>query len=161
MRRPNFHRWTRAAGFTLIELMIVVVIVTILAMIALPMYNQQIRESRRTEAKTAVLELASREEKYFSTANSYTTDPGELGYAAAGGGATFPQSTGEYYQITVAVPDPGWAGPATSPSYIITATPAAGSPQLQDSQCQSFSVTQTGVQTALNSAGASNPDCWQ
>ncbi|MGH8149471.1 MAG: type IV pilin protein [Steroidobacteraceae bacterium] len=156
MTSHTMRHWTRSAGFTLVELMIVVVIVAILAAVALPMYNQQIRESRRTEAKTAVLELASREEKYFSVANSYTTDPTQLGYSAAAG-ATFPQSTGEYYQITVEVPDPGWAGPATSPSYLITATPAAGSPQLADTQCTSFSVTQTGVQSETGTLGS---DCW-
>ncbi len=149
------HRRALSAGFTLTELMVVTVIVTILALIAIPSYNAQIRKSRRTEAKTAVLELASREEKYFSTANSYSTDPTQLGYSATSG-ATFPQSTGEYYQIDVQVPDPGWAG--TGPSFVITATPSAGSPQTADAECTSFSVSQTGAQTATGTLGVA---CWQ
>jgi type IV pilus assembly protein PilE len=149
------YRRLCSAGFTLTELMIVVVIVTILALIAIPSYNAQIRQSRRTEARTAVLELASREEKYFSTANSYSTDPTQLGYSATAG-AMFPQSTGEYYQINVTVPDPSWTG--TGPSYVITATPATGSPQYSDTQCTSFSVTQTGVETATGTLGDA---CWQ
>jgi type IV pilus assembly protein PilE len=149
------YRPVRSRGFTLTELMVVVVIVTILALIAIPSYNAQIRKSRRTEAKTAVLELASREEKYFSTANSYSTDPTQLGYSATAG-ATFPQSTGQYYQINVQVPDPSWAG--TGPSYVITASPSTGSPQNSDTQCTSFSVTQTGVETATGTLGDA---CWQ
>ena len=54
-------------GMTLIELMIVVVIVSILASIAVPSYIQQVRKSRRVQAKTALLDLAGREERYFST----------------------------------------------------------------------------------------------
>lgn len=155
MTHRTLSRRSRSAGFTLTELMVVVVIVTILAMIAIPAYNAQIRKSRRTEAKTAVLELASREEKYFSTANSYTTDPTQLGYSTTAG-STFPQSTGQYYEINVKVPDPSWSG--TSPSFIITATPSAGSPQNADTQCTSFSVTQTGVQTATGTLGDA---CWK
>jgi len=49
-----------AAGFTLVELMIVVVIASILLAIAVPSYMTQVRESRRTEAKTALLDLAGR-----------------------------------------------------------------------------------------------------
>ncbi len=158
MTSPRFNRRVGPAGFTLTELLIVMVVVAILIAIAVPIYTQQVQESRRTEAKNAVLELASREERYFSTANSYSTDPTQLGYSTSAG-ATFPQSTGTYYQITVAVPDPNWAG--SGASYVITATPAAGSPQLNDSSCQSFSVTQTGVQSAENSSGTSNPSCWQ
>lgn len=142
----------RAAGFTLTELMIVVVIVAILASIAVPLYNQQVRESRRTEAKTAVLDLASREERYFSTANSYTDDPTLLGYAPAGSGETFPLSTGTYYQITVTVAS------NPTPSFTVTASPSAGSPQAADAQCTSFSVTQTGEQTATGTLGDA---CWQ
>ncbi len=149
---------TESAGFTLTELLIVMVVVAILMAIAVPIYKQQVQESRRTEAKNAVLELASREERFFSTQNSYSTDPTQLGYSTSAG-SSFPQSTGTYYQVTVDVPDPNWGG--SGPSYVVTATPATGSPQLQDTPCQSFSVTQTGVQSATNSTGTdSTATCW-
>ncbi len=45
-------------GFTLIELMVVVAIATILFAIAVPSYMTYVRQSRRVEAKTAVLDLA-------------------------------------------------------------------------------------------------------
>jgi type IV pilus assembly protein PilE len=146
----------RRAGFTLTELMIVVVIAAILVSIAIPAYTYETRKSRRTEAKTAVLDLASREERYFSTNNQYSADPTLLGYAPIGSGAVFPQSTGTYYQITVTVPDPAWAG--GGPSYIVTATPSAGGPQVQDAACTAFSITQTGSQTATGTLGNA---CWQ
>lgn len=151
-RRPTLRN--ALAGFTLIELMVVVVVATILATIAIPAYTSQIRKSRRTEAKTAVLDLASREERYFSTSNSYTTDPTMLGYASSA--TSFPLSAGTYYQITVQVPDKDWTG--GGPSYIITATPDTGSSQAQDTQCTSFSVTQTGLQSATGTLGSG---CWK
>ena len=61
-------------GFTLIELMVVVAIATILFAIAIPSYVTYIRQSRRTEAKTAVLDLAGREERYLSTNPTAYTD---------------------------------------------------------------------------------------
>ena len=64
----------RSRGFTLIELMIVVAIVTVLAMIAIPSYNSQIRKSRRSEAKTALFDLAGPGERYMSTTGAYTSD---------------------------------------------------------------------------------------
>ncbi len=158
MTSRRMDRRVESAGFTLVELLIVIVIIAILVAVAVPIYTQQVQQSRRTEATNAVLELASREEKYFSINNSYSTEPDQLGYSTAA--ASFPQSTGTYYQITVTSPDPAQAT-VTGPTYIITATPAAGSPQLNDSQCQSFSVIQTGVQTAFNSAGTANSACWQ
>jgi prepilin-type N-terminal cleavage/methylation domain-containing protein len=57
-------------GFTLIELMVTLVVATILLAIAIPSYLNQIRESRRTEAKTALLDLAGREETLYSTRTS-------------------------------------------------------------------------------------------
>ncbi len=151
---------TESAGFTLVELLIVMVVVAILVAIAVPIYTQQVQESRRTEATNAVLELASREEKYFSTANSYSTDPTQLGYSTSATSFTPPISTGTYYQITVAVPDPNWSG--SGPSYVITATPSTGSPQLNDKPCQAFSVTQTGVQSATDSSDTdSTTTCWK
>jgi type IV pilus assembly protein PilE len=160
MRIPTIDaRRVRAAGFTLIELMVVVVILAIVIAIAVPSYLSEVQKSRRTEARTAVLDLASREEKYFSTANSYSTDPTQLGYAAVGSGASFPQSTGSYYQINVQVPNPNWAG--TGPSYLITASPPTTSQQYKDTACFDFMVDQTGNQTATAQSGAADNACWQ
>ncbi|HET9108841.1 MAG TPA: prepilin-type N-terminal cleavage/methylation domain-containing protein, partial [Steroidobacteraceae bacterium] len=47
----------RADGFTLIELMIAVVVVAILMAIAVPSYESYVEKSRRTDAKTALLDL--------------------------------------------------------------------------------------------------------
>jgi type IV pilus assembly protein PilE len=156
----QLHTVTRAPrGFTLIELMVVVVIATILLSIAVPSYMSQVRQSRRTEAKTAVLDLASREERYFSTNGAiYSITPADLGYTGA-----FPANIApdNYYRITVCSPaancDPN-ANPPPAPSYYITATPVAGTSQAGDTQCQSFSVDSTGQQFATGTLPAAQ--CW-
>jgi type IV pilus assembly protein PilE len=148
------------SGFSLIELMIVVVIATILAAIAIPSYNSQIRKSRRTEAKTALADLASREERYFATQNFYTNDPVALKYVASG---AWPVAIGNYYSISsVAVTQAAASPTATTPgTYTLQITPTAGSAQLKDNSCQTFQVDQTGKQTSLDSGGAdSTATCW-
>ncbi len=142
-----------AAGFTLIELMVTIVIATILIAIAVPTYQIQMRKSRRTEAKTAILDFASREERLFATQNAYSTDPVALGYTAAGG--SWPVSTGTYYQInTTTIAAPTATTPAT---FSVTVVPIATGPQANDGICTSFTVTNTGLQSATGS----NPSaCW-
>ena len=71
-------------GFSLIELMVTVAIIGILVGIAVPSYSNYVQKSRRTSATTALLDLASREAKYYSTNNVYTTSMTNLGYASAG-----------------------------------------------------------------------------
>jgi type IV pilus assembly protein PilE len=150
------------AGFTLIELMITLAIGAILAAIAIPMYQKQVQQSRRTDARTAVLDLAGREERYLSVSASYTNVPSNLGYAPVGGGGAFPVVVGSgYYQLTVAVPAVVAPNP---PTYVVSAVPVAGSPQLKDLQCQYFSVDNTGKQFS-SATGAGGTDtsstCWQ
>jgi len=151
------------AGFTLIELMIVVVIVTILLSIAVPSYMSEIRQSRRTEAKTALLDLAGREESYFSTGSNYTTAGANLGYAA-GFGAGNPIGSG-YYYLTVCSPAAtnctaalGMPNPPAAPSYTIVALPVAGSSQAKDTQCTAFAVDSAGQQYATGTPGSAT--CW-
>ncbi len=72
----------RVRGFTLIELMIVVTVVAIISVIALPMFQTQMRQSRRADAKTALLDLAAREERYYTLNNQYTATGPNLGYPA-------------------------------------------------------------------------------
>jgi type IV pilus assembly protein PilE len=152
----------RAGGFTLIELMVVVAIATILFAIAVPSYMTYIRQSRRIEAKTAVLDLAGREERFLSTnPAAYTAVPGSLGYTAFG----VPIGNG-YYSLAVCTVPPAATCPpsaiAAAPAYTVTATPVAGQSQVNDAQCTSFSVDSAGQQYATGSGGAAvaTPFCW-
>jgi type IV pilus assembly protein PilE len=145
----------RLAGFTLIELLVVVTIGAILFGIAIPAYQSQIRKSRRTDARTALLDLAAREERLFSTTNAYSSTPSAIGYGATPD--QFPLVVGNgYYQVGVV----STAGPP--PGFTLVATPVAGQGQDQDTDCASFSVDQTGNQSAANASNADNTAiCWR
>jgi type IV pilus assembly protein PilE len=153
------HTARRSRGFTLIELMVVVVIATILLSIAIPSYQQQIRQSRRTEAKTAILDLAGREERFLSTnPTGYTIAANNLGYAA------LPTVIGSGY-YTLSVCSPACApSAAAAPSYTVIATPVAGTSQAQDTQCTAFAVDSAGQQYAADGTGAytvaAQQFCW-
>jgi type IV pilus assembly protein PilE len=149
----------RIAGFSLIELMVVVAIASILVAVAVPSYLYEVRKSRRTDAKTALLDLAGREERYFSTNNyAYTTSLTSLGYSPT----TFPLTLGSgYYQITTANFTVTTGSSTVLPTYSITATTMTGTDQAKDTTCASFTVTNTGTQTSLNSGGTDTTStCW-
>jgi len=67
-------------GITLTELMIVVVIVGILATIAYPSYRQFAARAKRNEAKAALLQIATMQERFYLQNNTYTTDLTQLGF---------------------------------------------------------------------------------
>ncbi len=134
-------------GFTLIELMIVVAVVGILAAIAYPSYTDSVRKARRPDAKTALLDLAAREERYFSTNNAYTATPAALGYSGAWP-ASIPSTAQYFYAVTVTMPDPT--------TFSINAVPQGD--QASDS-CGTYTITQTGNQTNSNNATSSS-QCW-
>jgi type IV pilus assembly protein PilE len=152
---------SRLAGFTLIELMVTMVIAAVLLSIAIPAYNSYVLKSHRTDAKSALVDLASLEERYFSTQNTYTSVPSQLGYT--GGAVPFTVGSG-YYNITGitvigAVAPTTTTSAGTPASYSITAT-AIGN-QVQDTACATFTITSGGVQTAATSGGvANNAACW-
>jgi type IV pilus assembly protein PilE len=146
-------RGSPTAGFTLVEMMIVVVIASILMAIAIPAYQRQVQESRRTEAKTALLDLASREQRYYSVQNTFSASFGDLGYAAAGSSPASVSVGSGYYNVTVTT------GVANPPGFLLTAT--ATGVQTADTTCNSFTVDNTGLQQAYNSGGALNTtNCW-
>jgi type IV pilus assembly protein PilE len=83
----------KSRGFTLIELMVVVVIVAILASIAIPSYRQYVIRSHRRAAQATMADIATRELQYFA-ANRAFADTAALGFA-------LPPEVSEYYSFTV------------------------------------------------------------
>jgi type IV pilus assembly protein PilE len=160
----NYASRRRNRGFTLVELIVAMVILSILAAIAIPSYSQYVLKSHRTEAKAALMDAASLEERYFSTSNLYTQNPIQLGYGIAA--TPVPVGTG-YYIInsinsSLPLPPTGAVPGGTPATFTITAIPAPGSMQVNDTACASFSIDSTGKQTALNSGGIDNTaNCWQ
>jgi type IV pilus assembly protein PilE len=133
----------RAWGFTLIELMIVVSIVAILTAIAMPSYNEQVRKGRRSTAKTVLMDVAGRQERYYTANNTYADTLAKLGLSAS-----LTTSDGAY-AISIA-PDPG----GIVAGFIATAT-LSGS--FTDPKCGNLSLASTGAKTTSVSPGTG---CW-
>jgi len=122
--------------------------------IAIPLYQHQVREARRTDARSALSDLASREERYYAMKNVYTNTASELGYGG------WPQTVGGGYYV-VNQPAITSATGTTAASFSLNATPVAGKGQDKDTDCAKFLVSSTGQNTSLNSALAdSTPICW-
>lgn len=136
-----------AAGFTLIEVLIVVVIVGILMAVALPAYQGTLQKGRRSDAKSALMDVANRQEQHMLDRNTYTLDMTELGFAAD------PYISEEgHYSIDAAA-----CGAGIASCYVLTATPQAGSPQATDTRCTTFVLTSAGSKTAT---GTTQNECW-
>lgn len=126
-----------AHGFTLIELMIVVTVVGILFTVALPAYQDSVLKGKRAEAKSALLDVANRQERLILDRSTYTIDMQQLGFDAD------PIITdNENYSVdTVAC-----AGGAITSCYVITATARGG--QTKDSDCLTLTLDYKGTKTA-------------
>jgi type IV pilus assembly protein PilE len=149
---------SRRRGFSLIELMVTIAIGSILLAIAIPGYNTYVRKSRRTDAKTALLDLAGREERYYNAnGNQYSQIASQLGYT--GGGAVINPVGNGYYSVTLSAPTPAAGSPWT---YTLTAVPVTAD-QLKDSACLYYYLDNTGLQKAGASAAAAvtASPCWQ
>lgn len=134
--RDRFVHVRAARGFTLVEVMIVVVIIGILASIAYPAYQQYVLRAARAEAQAILMEAAQFMERYHTTNNSYVD--------AALPTTVSPKTGTARYNISFA------SGPDAT-SYTIQAVPTG--PQSSDA-CGTLTVSHTGA------TGADGSDCW-
>ncbi|NND64714.1 MAG: prepilin-type N-terminal cleavage/methylation domain-containing protein [Gammaproteobacteria bacterium] len=136
-------------GFTLIELMITIAIIAIIATIAIPSYRDSVRRSNRTEAMTALMNVAANQESFYLQNNIYSDDASELGFAAN------PGITEHGYYLVAIVADP-----TLVQGFNATATKAGA--QSDDTDCAEFTIDHDGIRTAENSGGTDNTDeCWR
>jgi type IV pilus assembly protein PilE len=142
-------------GFTLIELLIVVAIVAILAAIAMPAFNEQMRKSRRGDAYQALSDLQLRQERWRSNNAAYATTLAQLGVT----NAMLPSG---YYQLALVAPSgncatAGTPASTTANSYQITAT--ASGAQASDTKCATLSLASRCGVITKSSTPAGNT-CW-
>ena len=145
MTGAEFSR--RQYGFTLMEVMIVVVIVGILSSVAFPAYKAYVDRAKRSEGKAFLMELAARQERYYFDNNSYALDAKDLGYATS-----TPKSDELHYALNNPIGD-GDTGSITT-SYVLQINTV--SPWVDDT-CGTF--------LTLDSKGAQDSDthntiCW-
>ncbi|MEJ1297169.1 MAG: type IV pilin protein [Candidatus Sedimenticola sp. (ex Thyasira tokunagai)] len=125
----------RNRGFTLIELMIVVVIIGILSSIAYPAYRDYVIRANRSEAQQFMLEIANAQEQYMLDTRQYAT--------LAQLGLSVPSGVSDNYTVTV-TPE----NDETPPNFTVDATATGG--QASD-----------GNLTLLSNGSKTPTDKWQ
>ena len=130
-------------GITLIELLIVVVVVSILAAIAFPNYQEFTARAKRNEAKAALLQIAVNQERIYLSSNppAFTQDLTLLGFSSD----PFTTDTGSYVIDVTA---------ADAVNFTATATYQLGGSEA--GKCLTFTIDGRGAKT-------SDPqgDCWE
>jgi type IV pilus assembly protein PilE len=153
-KSPAIPARPRAAGFTLIELMITVAIVGILVALALPSYKNYIRRGQQPEAFNALADFRTKMEQYYQDNRNYGSSASSC--ASTGVSWTFTPPGAKYFSYAC-VADTA-SGDTTQQSYIITATGIAGG--VKDDQ---YTIDQAGNrQTKVFKGATLSPAaaCW-
>jgi type IV pilus assembly protein PilE len=143
MTRPS----RAAAGFTMVELMIVVFIITLLAAIAYPTYMDQVVRVRRDAAKTCLSESAQFMERFYTT--NLRFDQTLAGVPVALPPCNSGTDVSNFYTISLTA--------IGQRNYTVTAVPKPAQAS-RDTTCGTLGLDNTGTKTE---SGTGTVDyCW-
>lgn len=129
-------------GFTLLELLITLFIISILVTIGYPSYHQYVLTTHRVQAEIALLELNSAIERYFALYHTYY-------------GATLtnlevnPYTEGDYYSLSITN--------LSDTTYLLQAIPLGN--QIYDKDCGTLMIDQYGERSISGKGNVT--DCWR
>lgn len=138
-------KYRHQAGFTLIEVMIVVAIIGILSAVVYPSYVEYVKRGQRSEARTALLEAQQYMERYYAANSRYTSDAA---------GSVSPALPVRLQNVPANSPRYTLSVAATLNAYTLTAT------LLGDDKCGNLTLTNTGVK-GRSATGPTIQDCWK
>jgi len=125
-------------GFTLIEILIVMVVIGILAAIAIPSYQNQLRKSSRAAAQAVMMDIANKEIFYLQSQRTYW-DCAKPCASFTPIGIALPEDVSRFYDMGVTKDDT-----TTPPSFVITASPKSGTRQAPDGD---LTLNQSGTKS--------------
>lgn len=131
----------KTRGFTLIELMIVIAVLSIIVAVGYPSYMEHVKKSRRAEGMGQLLELADRMERAYSDQGTYPTSISEVYVATTDGG---------FYTLSIVT--------ANNVSFTVSASPTSLGKQNTD-KCKTFTLTSLGQKSI--SGSVPNSQCWK
>jgi type IV pilus assembly protein PilE len=136
-----------AKGFTLVEVVIVVLIISVLAAIAYPAYQDSVVKARRAAARSCLLESESFMQRFYTTNLRY--DQSLAGVAVALPACAAGADVTNHYTVALTA--------VAVRAYTLTATPR-GLQLAKDTQCGTLSIDNLGNKTK---AGTESLDyCW-
>ena len=142
----------RQSGFTLLEVMIVVVIIAILAAIAVPSYTDYVTRGRVVEATANLSDARAKMEQYFQDNRSYPT--GCVISPAAPGATTIQVQAGQYFDLA--------CGGLSATTYTVTAngkgTMTGFTYTIDQTNTRTSAFTGSGTSTGWTAASPNN--CW-
>ncbi|MCE2569918.1 type IV pilin protein [Motilimonas eburnea] len=128
----------KAAGFTLIEVLIAIAIIAILAGIGYPSYQDHVKKTRRADAQAHLMKAALEQESWRITNSTYAADFASLGLDASN----------SYYDFTVESNDAN--------NYTLKASAKTGTTQASDKAGSTLCTPLTLDQADTKAPG----DCW-
>lgn len=134
-------------GFTLIELMIVIMIIGVLAAIAYPSYQGHVIKTRRAAAAACALEVSQFMERFYTTNLRYVDGSGN---APALPSMQCRTDIAQFYTLQLSG--------TTATAYTVQAVPQ-GQQASRDTKCATISIDQAGVKKSSNT-GTSATECW-